>query len=196
MPQQVLQIAMKLLLVMLKRCKPACAEGTCLVGADELSKVEAALESAAEVVATHLNTPATEHTIFVEMREQMNKLEQRGLNFEHAISEPVSNTITSTILPAPSGPPSEFPPATSAGSIHFEHLLVTGLQKTLATQYAHLHVAASRCESDPPWRSTASPPPLHPLRSYLVSLANGGAACAIHRSRCCRWNKSAGRTST
>jgi protein CLEC16A len=82
----VLQMAMKLILALRQR------ETTeCLLDPASMEKIRAALTSAAAIVERYLE-PGSQwaNSMFVFMREELNKLEQRPFNFEHTVSDPVT----------------------------------------------------------------------------------------------------------
>ena len=80
----VLQLSIKLILALRQH------ETTdCLLEPAQMDKVLAALESAGAVVVGHLDSQWAA-SIFVFFREELTKLEQRPLNFEHTVSDPVT----------------------------------------------------------------------------------------------------------
>ena len=86
----VLQMAMKLILTLRQPEGPSAASGGILEPGN-VEKVRVALESAAVVVRAYLD-PSSQwaNSMFVFLREELTKLEQRPFNFEHIISDPVT----------------------------------------------------------------------------------------------------------
>eukprot|EP01050_Picozoa_sp_SAG11_P004781 SAG11_NODE_315_length_10858_cov_14.578977_4_plen_808_part_00 len=79
----VLQVAMKLVLTI----KQHGRQGPLLDEAG-LQTVQAALASASSQIMEHLDTPMA-NSIFIFVREEVNKLQQRPLNLEHVVSDPI-----------------------------------------------------------------------------------------------------------
>ena len=86
----VLQMAMKLILTLRQPANPSAPPGGILEPAN-LEKVRAALESAAVVIRAYVD-PSSQwaDSMFVFLREELSKLEQRPFNFEHTVSDPVT----------------------------------------------------------------------------------------------------------
>lgn len=82
----VLQMAMKLILALRQR------ETTeCLLEPERMEKISAALASAGKIVQQRLDSGSQwANSMFVFMREELTKLEQRPFNFEHTVSDPVT----------------------------------------------------------------------------------------------------------
>eukprot|EP01043_Picozoa_sp_COSAG02_P035332 COSAG02_NODE_2524_length_8607_cov_3.188528_5_plen_565_part_00 len=82
----VLQMAMKLILALRQR-----ETAECLLEPAGMEKICAALASAGAIVKQYLDSGSQwANSMFVFMREELTKLEQRPFNFEHTVSDPVT----------------------------------------------------------------------------------------------------------
>ena len=79
----VLQVAMRLLLTLQTRE----AAGPLLEEADLLT-IQAAVQSASDVVTAHLESQMS-NSVFIAVHEEVSKLQQRPLNFEHVVTDPI-----------------------------------------------------------------------------------------------------------